>query len=349
MTLKVFISYSHDPDDQKHGEFVLSLSEQLRSDGIDCNIDQYLNGSPSEGWQRWMERHIEEANFVLIICTPIYLKRFKGEDHSGGVGRGVNFEGAIISQVLYDHFQQNVKFIPIIPESGSSDDIPLMLKKSSFYRLENDLKDGKDYVKLYRVLTGQPLIKAGKLGRLKKHPPISRNAPLSPEILSSFNAVRTEENTTASNKKKADEASKATDENTKITKKNSVIGMIGIVVGIIAIVITIVGIVVTFMPINNSEKVKDHGLTNESKMSYIDVCVLKNKQDQIKIKALNRFNDDTNQCYYETDVEKSCCQITNLSGVDQVTEIQVEISRNNVFFKVERVNLGMKREFSLRN
>ena len=36
--LKVFISYSHDSDE--HSERVLRLSDHLRGDGIDCNIDQ---------------------------------------------------------------------------------------------------------------------------------------------------------------------------------------------------------------------------------------------------------------------------------------------------------------------
>ena len=36
---KVFISYSH--DSQEHKDRVLSLADRLRSDGIDCNIDQY--------------------------------------------------------------------------------------------------------------------------------------------------------------------------------------------------------------------------------------------------------------------------------------------------------------------
>ncbi|MFZ1386197.1 MAG: SEFIR domain-containing protein [Thiolinea sp.] len=172
--IKVFISYSHDSD--AHRQRVLALSDQLREDSVDCYIDQYLNGWPAEGWQRWMEKQIELADFVLVVCTPLYLRRFRGEDREGG--RGVNFEGVIISQVLYDDFQQNTKFIPVIPDDGSLDNVPRMLKSGSAYLF------GNQYEALYRVLTGQPLATAKPLGKLKHYPTLndSQSATGSPYI-----------------------------------------------------------------------------------------------------------------------------------------------------------------------
>lgn len=132
MAPKIFISYSHDSD--QHRQQVLNLSDRLRAEGIDCFIDQYVNGWPEQGWQRWMEQQIEAADFVLIVCTSLYLQRFKGQDREGG--RGVNFEGAIISQMLYDDsFQQNTKFIPVIPDDGNLENVPLMLKNGSSYKM----------------------------------------------------------------------------------------------------------------------------------------------------------------------------------------------------------------------
>ena len=46
----------------------------------------------------WMEDQIEEADFVLVVCTEIYLKRYRGKDTDGG--RGVTYEDAIISQTI---------------------------------------------------------------------------------------------------------------------------------------------------------------------------------------------------------------------------------------------------------
>jgi hypothetical protein len=46
---RVFISYSH--DSPEHLDHVLELADRLRTDGIDCHIDQYEE-SPPEGWPR---------------------------------------------------------------------------------------------------------------------------------------------------------------------------------------------------------------------------------------------------------------------------------------------------------
>ncbi len=69
--LKIFISYSH--DSPAHGDRVLALSQRLRADGIDARVDQY-EIAPPEGWPRWMDRQIREADFVLssaLIPTTV--------------------------------------------------------------------------------------------------------------------------------------------------------------------------------------------------------------------------------------------------------------------------------------
>lgn len=93
---KVFISYSH--DSKTHLSIVLTLSDRLRSEGVDCRIDQYEE-SPPQGWPSWCERQVREADFVLVACTEIYLRRFQGEEETGK-GLGVNWEGHIITQEL---------------------------------------------------------------------------------------------------------------------------------------------------------------------------------------------------------------------------------------------------------
>jgi hypothetical protein len=171
---RVFISYSH--DSLKHKECVLQLSNRLRSEGIDCNIDQYET-SPPEGWFRWMVNQIEEADFVLIVCTENYEKRFKGKDEAGK-GRGTNWEGAIITQELYLG-EANNKCIPIVFSPESSKYIPPILKSVTYYVLnEEEIYD--DYDELYGRLTNQKLVikpNVGKLRHLK-----SRNFPPSVSI-----------------------------------------------------------------------------------------------------------------------------------------------------------------------
>ncbi|MEZ5479241.1 MAG: toll/interleukin-1 receptor domain-containing protein [Thiolinea sp.] len=151
---KLFISYSH--DSAPHRAAVLSLANRLRQDGLDCMIDQYVNGFPAEGWQRWMETQIEQADFVLVVCTALYLKRYRGLDEDGG--RGVTFEGVVISQTLYDAYYRNTKFVPVLPDDGDFEQVPLALKGFGAFRM------GADYEGLYRYLTGQAVVVAPELG-----------------------------------------------------------------------------------------------------------------------------------------------------------------------------------------
>ena len=155
---KVFISYSHDSD--AHRDFVRGIADRLRSEGVDCLIDQYINGFPPEGWQRWMESQIEAADFVLMVCTPNYLKRYRGEEADGG--KGVSFEGVIISQYLYDNYYQSSKFIPLIPEQGSWEHVPTGLRRFSTFTIP------EDYETLYRVLTQQAKYEVPEMGKVVK-------------------------------------------------------------------------------------------------------------------------------------------------------------------------------------
>jgi hypothetical protein len=75
---KVFISYSH--DSPEHCERVLGLSERLRKDGIETSLDRYIHGTTPEGWPRWMLNQLDWANFVPVVCTETYYRRFRGKE-----------------------------------------------------------------------------------------------------------------------------------------------------------------------------------------------------------------------------------------------------------------------------
>jgi hypothetical protein len=78
----------------------------------DSNIDQYEQ-SPAKGWYLWMMDEIEKANFVLTVCTPKYLRRFRANEENG-IGMGVTWAGSIITQELYSQAGRNSKYIPVI-------------------------------------------------------------------------------------------------------------------------------------------------------------------------------------------------------------------------------------------
>jgi hypothetical protein len=56
-----------------------------------------------------------------VICTETYLRRFEGGDKSGQ-GLGVRWEGAIVTQELYEAEASNSKFIPVcfLPKTPST-------------------------------------------------------------------------------------------------------------------------------------------------------------------------------------------------------------------------------------
>ena len=108
---RVFISYSH--DSTEHTEGVLALAQRLREDGVDAWIDQYENGTPEEGWPRWMLNRLDWAEMVLLVCTETYYRRFRGQDEPDK-GKGADWEGQLITLDLYDAKSRTVDFVPIL-------------------------------------------------------------------------------------------------------------------------------------------------------------------------------------------------------------------------------------------
>lgn len=157
-TPKVFISYSHDSKDFQ--DRILAFSNQLRKEGIDANIDQYID-SPPEGWPKWMERNIQEADFVLVVCTKNYKLKTMGELS----GNGINWETSIVYQHLYNNSSINNKFIPIITANDSFDDILTPLQGSTYYNID----DQNEYDSLYWRLRGINKQKP-ELGKLRELP-----------------------------------------------------------------------------------------------------------------------------------------------------------------------------------
>jgi hypothetical protein len=158
----VFTSYSH--DSPEHEEHVLALSNRMRNDGVDANLDQY-ESAPPEGWPFWMEHQIRAADFVLVVCSATYLRRVEGKEEPSK-GQGVVWEVNSIYNRLYSAKLVSDKFIPVLFEGASPDDIPVPLRGFTHYRIGT----GQDYDKLYRRLTNQPLVSKPPLGRLRSLP-----------------------------------------------------------------------------------------------------------------------------------------------------------------------------------
>lgn len=157
---RVFISYSH--DSAGHQKRVLSLAERLRADGVDAQIDQYVHGTPLEGWARWMRNQLASADFILLVCTETYYRRFCGQG-GPGQGRGVDWEGLLVTHELYHARSRTAKFVPVVFAPQDERFVPEELSGHTHYLLTSeDL-----YFQLYAFLTGQAGVVPGELGTLK--------------------------------------------------------------------------------------------------------------------------------------------------------------------------------------
>lgn len=154
----IFISYSHDSD--AHKKRVLELSQRLRRDGYETRLDQYVNGSPPEGWPRWMLDRLEEATHVLVVCTPTYYRRFRGHE-APGCGKGVDWEGALITQAIYDSRSVNTRFFPVVFDTSNVASIPEPLRAGSYHLLDSEAA----YQQLLDHLEGVASVEPSPIGQ----------------------------------------------------------------------------------------------------------------------------------------------------------------------------------------
>jgi tetratricopeptide (TPR) repeat protein len=163
---KVFISYSH--DSPAYGDLVLALAEKLRKHGIDAMLDQYVEGSPPQRWERWTVDQIEAAERVLVVCSETYYRRFRGLE-TPGVGRGADWEGVLIMQQVYNSGSRTLKFVPVFVTEAVEAWIPEPLRGLTYYVLTSD----QGYDRLYDLLTGRAGETEPPLGprRRKPRPP----------------------------------------------------------------------------------------------------------------------------------------------------------------------------------
>jgi SEFIR domain len=154
---RVFIGYSHDSD--QHRKRVLALANQIREDGIEAWIDQYVD-DPEEGWPMWMRNEVSEADRVLLVFTETYARRFLGKEEQER-GLGVTFEAVVATQALYQTGPRNAKFRPVVFTEEDEQFIPLELRRFNRYRVDTP----EHYQNLLRWLHEAPRIVAPPVGQ----------------------------------------------------------------------------------------------------------------------------------------------------------------------------------------
>jgi hypothetical protein len=151
---KVFISYAHESDE--HAARVLAFADQLVRNGLDVILDQY-NPVPKEGGPAWMQNGLNNADYVLLICSPAYYRRVMRKE-APGIGLGAQWEGAAIYNSLYNNNLQGHKYIPVVLSGYATADVPDMVKHHHRFPIAAFDLDHPGYQDLYRHLTGQPKV-----------------------------------------------------------------------------------------------------------------------------------------------------------------------------------------------
>lgn len=144
---QVFISYAH--ESTAFRQTVKELAEYLRVQGIRVITDHpYENRAPQEGWRTWMLHQVEDADLVLVVCSPKYKVSFEKRDAELPEGFGRTWEAAVITHELYFSKLQNAKYIPILPDGGSFGDVPTHLSEFS-----NGLRFPSQNERIFRAIT----------------------------------------------------------------------------------------------------------------------------------------------------------------------------------------------------
>lgn len=172
---RVFVVYSHGSDD--HRERIWSLVHRLREQGgVDAWFDGYEQ-APPEGWPQWSMRQIDDADFVLVVCTPSLRRRFDGTEAKGR-GLGTRWEAKAITDRLYDASGCNERFIPLLLDAEPEHSIPKVLQGYHFVRYPE--REEELLRLLHRSPLRVPVAVSGKphLPEAKRPPrPSKRKAP----------------------------------------------------------------------------------------------------------------------------------------------------------------------------
>jgi len=151
---KVFISYSH--DSTEHNDWILKFATILRERGIDAILDQW-DLHPGDDIPHFMERHLDTADYVLMICSENYVK--KANEGTGGVG----YEKMILTSSLLSKINGN-KIIPVIRQNGSTI-CPTFFKTKKYIDFSIDSEFEYKIDELLRTLLKAPLRKKPEIGK----------------------------------------------------------------------------------------------------------------------------------------------------------------------------------------
>ncbi|MFF4088737.1 SEFIR domain-containing protein [Streptomyces nigra] len=188
---RVFVSYSHDSDE--HRESVFHLIQALRRNGVDAWADFFVESDPPSNWPVWMQNQVEEADYVLMVVTETYARRFNQKEVPG-VGAGVRWEGTLITADIYYSTDNKVKYIPVIFSPEDFEHIPAPLKVTNRYVISPE--DDSSLIPLLRHLLQAPEFVPAQIGEapplISRESTPSANLAIDPRIASAIHLSETD-------------------------------------------------------------------------------------------------------------------------------------------------------------
>jgi serine/threonine protein kinase len=149
---RVFICYSH--DSELHRRRVLALAQRLRGDGIDAWLDAY-DEAPAQGWPRWLAEQVNDADFIVIVCTVSFRRGFEGEPMPGA--RDVNFAGQLATSLLHEQKLDFERVAPVLFDETRDDAIPLAIRAATAHVLMRDYEALRRRLMRQRAIVPHPL------------------------------------------------------------------------------------------------------------------------------------------------------------------------------------------------
>ncbi|MEI8595304.1 toll/interleukin-1 receptor domain-containing protein [Photobacterium sp. Hal280] len=150
---RVFISYSH--DSAEHKGWVLDFAATLRNRGVDAILDQW-DLKPGDDLPHFMERSLDESDFVVMVCTKNYV--MKANSGAGGVG----YEKMIMTSAYLTRIDES-KVIPIIRQAGTNAR-PTFMQSKLYVDFSKDEEVEYSFDELLRVLLNAPLYEKPEIG-----------------------------------------------------------------------------------------------------------------------------------------------------------------------------------------
>lgn len=135
----VFVVYY--PDDENLVQNVVRFVIHLRKKGIDATTDMFDSESVKDrGF--YIYSKLLESQFVFVVCSPKF-NEYSSIDaaEKNDSAKEVAFTMNHILKEIFENAGKNGKFIPVLMPHGKEEDVPLILKGSTIYKMKTDFND----------------------------------------------------------------------------------------------------------------------------------------------------------------------------------------------------------------